>query len=97
MCNALIQLTESVYADLDLEHLWEHPHVQGWMTVFTRWAQQPPFRRTWNICELTYAERFRKFYNDRLRGRRIALPRSFVASHRGLGNGLKENTIVPDC
>lgn len=95
VCNALIQLIENVYADLDLEHLWQHPHVQGWMSVFRRWAQQPPFRRTWNICEWTYAERFRNFYNDRLRGRPIALPRSFVASHRGLGggNGLNENTI----
>ena len=93
VCNALIQLIENVYADLDLEHLWEHPHVQGWMTVFRRWAQQPPFRRTWNVCEWSYAERFRNFYNDRLRGRPIALPRSFVSSHRGLGNGLKENTI----
>jgi glycerophosphoryl diester phosphodiesterase len=93
VCNALIQLIENVYADLDLEHLWQHPHVQGWMSVFKRWAQQPPFRRTWNICEWTYAERFRNFYNDRLRGRPIALPRSFVASHRGVGSGLNENTI----
>jgi glycerophosphoryl diester phosphodiesterase len=63
------------------------------MTVFRRWAQQPAFRRTWSVCEWTYAERFRNFYNDRLRGRPIGLPRSFVASHRGLGNGLPENTI----
>ena len=93
VCNALIQLIENVYADLDLEDMWLHPHVQGWMTVFKRWAQQPAFRRTWNISEWTYAERFRNFYNDRLRGRPIALPRSFVASHRGRGNGLKENTV----
>jgi glycerophosphoryl diester phosphodiesterase len=93
VCNALIQLIENVYADLELELLWRHPHVQGWMTVFRRWAQQPAFRRTWRISEWTYAERFRNFYNDRLRGRPLALPRSFVASHRGLGNGVKENTV----
>src|SRR5262249_50469374 len=34
ICNAFIQLMESVYGDLDLEHLWHHPDVQGWMKVF---------------------------------------------------------------
>jgi glycerophosphoryl diester phosphodiesterase len=93
ICNALIQLIENVYADLDLEHLWNHPHVQGWMRVFEQWAQQPAFRRTWRISEPTYAERFRNFYNDRLRGRALALPRHFVASQRGRGNGHPENTL----
>jgi glycerophosphoryl diester phosphodiesterase len=95
VCNALIQLIENVYADLDLEHLWEHPHVQGWMSVFERWANQPAFRRTWSFSEWTYAERFRNFYNDRLRGRPLTFPRAFIASHRGLGtaDGYRENTI----
>jgi glycerophosphoryl diester phosphodiesterase len=83
ICNALIQLIENVYADLNLEELWEHPHVQGWRSVFERWAQQPAFRRTWRLAEGTYADRFRNFYNDRLRGRVITLPPAFVASHRG--------------
>jgi glycerophosphoryl diester phosphodiesterase len=83
ICNALIQLIENVYADLDLEHNWDHPHVEGWMKVFRRWARQPEFRQTWQTSEGTYAERFRNFYNDRLRGRGLELPRSFVASHRG--------------
>lgn len=68
ICNALIQLIENVYADLDLEHNWNHPHVEGWMKVFMRWAKQPEFRETWQISESTYAERFRNFYNDRLGG-----------------------------
>ena len=83
ICNALIQLIENVYADLDLEHNWDHPHAEGWMKVFRRWARQPEFRRTWTISEGTYAERFRNFYNDRLRRRGLGLPCSFVASHRG--------------
>ena len=83
ICNALIQLIENVYADLDLEHNWSHPHVEGWMKVFRRWARQPNFREAWQISEDTYAERFRNFYNDRLRGRGLGLPRGFVASHRG--------------
>jgi glycerophosphoryl diester phosphodiesterase len=83
ICNALIQLIENVYTDLDLEHNWNHPHVEGWMKIFRRWARQPEFRRTWKISEATYAERFRNFYNDRLHGRGLGLPLSFVASHRG--------------
>jgi glycerophosphoryl diester phosphodiesterase len=83
ICNALIQLIENVYADLNLENNWNHPHVEGWMKVFKRWARQPEFRRTWKISEGTYAERFRNFYNDRLRGNGLGLPRGFVASHRG--------------
>jgi glycerophosphoryl diester phosphodiesterase len=91
ICNAMIQLIENVYADLDLEDLWDHPHVQGWMSVFWRWAKQPAFRRTWQKSEATYAERFRNFYNDRLRGRPIALPRSFVASRGRVDLGV--NTL----
>ena len=87
VCNSLIQLMENVYADLDLEHLWQHPQAQGWMAVFGRWAQQPAFRSAWRISEPTYAERFRNFYNDRLRGRIIALPRGFVASNGADSNG----------
>ena len=47
--------------------------------MFRRWAQQPGFRRTWKSAKSTYAERFRNFYNDRLRGRQMRLPRRFVA------------------
>jgi glycerophosphoryl diester phosphodiesterase len=64
------------------------------MAVFRRWAQQPAFRRTWQKSEATYAERFRNFYDDKLRGRVIAFPRMFIASHRGIGaGGHPENTV----
>jgi hypothetical protein len=66
ICNALIQLIENVYADLDLEQNYAHPHVEGWMKVFRHWAKQLPFQRTWQQSGNTYAERFRGFYNDRL-------------------------------
>jgi hypothetical protein len=85
VCNALIQLMENVYADLDLEHNWRHPHVEGWMRVFTRWARQPSFRRTWKIAGSTYGERFRNFYTDRLYGRPLRLPRAFVGSRHAGG------------
>ena len=69
VCNALIQLMENVYADLDLETNWHHPHVMGWMEVFRFWVRQPPFERTWASSKDTYAERFRFFYDDRLLGK----------------------------
>jgi hypothetical protein len=87
VCNELLQLIENVYVDLELEHNWSHPHVEGWMEVFKRWARQPSFRRTWKIAESTYGERFRNFYNDRLCGRPLGLPRAFVASRGGLNGG----------
>jgi hypothetical protein len=66
LCNSLIQLMEDVYADLDLEQNYDHPHVSGWMRVFRKWARQPEFQRTWAISQNTYAERFQNFYYDRL-------------------------------
>jgi glycerophosphoryl diester phosphodiesterase len=97
--NSLIQLMEDVYSDLHLEDNFDHPHVEGWMAVFRRWARQDAFQRTWAICRCTYADRFRRFYDDRLvrrgAGRRpLAFPTNFIASHRGRvkgGNG--GNTI----
>jgi hypothetical protein len=69
LCNRMIQLIENVYADLNLESNWEHPHVKGWMSVFQGWVAQPAFQRAWKISQATYAERFRNFYNERLNGR----------------------------
>jgi hypothetical protein len=66
VCNALIQLMENVYVDLNLEEYWEHPHVMGWRQVFTAWARTEPFQKTWEVAGCTYAERFQRFYNDRV-------------------------------
>ncbi len=82
VCNSFLQLVENVYADLDLERHWQHPHAEGWMRVFRGWAKHPTFRRAWRIAEPTYAERFRNFYNDRLQG---GFP--LVVSHRGNVSG----------
>jgi glycerophosphoryl diester phosphodiesterase len=94
VCNGLIQLVENVYADLDLEQNWNHPHVAGWMGIFRRWAQQPAFRRTWDISETTYADRFRNFYNDRLRGRQLSLPRGFVAYREAASGRTPAETLA---
>jgi hypothetical protein len=66
ICNSLIQLIENVYADLDLEQNYDHPHVQGWMSTFKVWAGKPAFKRTWTAAKNTYAVRFQKFCKDRL-------------------------------
>ena len=86
--NSMIQLMEDVYADLHLEDNFDHPHVEGWMAVFRRWAIQEAFQRTWAISRCTYAERFRRFYDDRLVKRRIGrrpltFESNFIAAHRG--------------
>jgi hypothetical protein len=66
VCNALIQLIENVYADLDLEQNYDHPDVAGWMRVFRQWVARPAFARAWEISQRTYAPRFQNFYRDRL-------------------------------
>jgi glycerophosphoryl diester phosphodiesterase len=98
LCTSLIQLMEDVYADLDLEQNWDHPTVEGWMSVFRRWAQQDAFKRTWAASSSTYAERFRHFYADRLftsKRRPLIFPDNFIVAHRGLwkGNQLDQNTL----
>jgi len=93
VCNSLIQLIENVYADLDLEANWDHPHVAGWMGMFRRWARQPAFRRTWNVSETTYADRLRNFYNDRLRGRPMRLPRGFVAYREAVAGKTPQDSL----
>jgi hypothetical protein len=67
VCNALIQLMENVYNDLELEQYYAHPSVGGWMSVFREWAKQPEFQSAWAICKSTYNGRFQNFYEDRLR------------------------------
>ena len=67
ICNALIQLMENVYTDLDLEQYYDHPHVGGWMRVFRDWAKQEAFRDVWSISKTTYNRRFQNFYEDRLK------------------------------
>jgi hypothetical protein len=66
LCNAFIQLMENVYVELNLEDYWEHPHVLGWRQVFTSWARTEPFQETWKIAACTYAERFQRFYNEKI-------------------------------
>lgn len=65
-----IQLIHSVFRDLDLESQQDHPHSEGWMRIFRRWAAQPAVRDAWSVVRSTYGIRFRNFYDAELTPRR---------------------------
>jgi hypothetical protein len=66
-CNALLQLMEDVYLDLNLETEHSHPDNAGWMNLFNHWSWSAMFRVTWMISASCYGARFRSFCEDRLR------------------------------
>ncbi len=65
-CNALLQLMEDVYLDLNLETEYAHPDNVGWMNLFRHWSWSAMFRVTWMISASCYGARFRSFCGDRL-------------------------------
>ena len=66
-CNALLQLMEDVYLDLNLETEHDHPDNAGWMNLFDHWSWSMMFRVTWMISASCYGARFRSFCEVRLR------------------------------
>ncbi|MGR9107565.1 MAG: hypothetical protein ACU843_11605, partial [Gammaproteobacteria bacterium] len=60
-CNSLIQLMESVYLDLNLEELYDHPDNRGWMNLFRHWSHAEMVIVTWAISAFTYGVRFQTF------------------------------------
>jgi hypothetical protein len=65
-CNALVQLMEDVYLDLNLGEESEHPDNAGWMNLFRHWAWSSMFRATWVISSSCYGARFRSFCEYKL-------------------------------
>jgi len=65
-CNAILQLMEDVYLDLNLETEHDHPDNAGWMNLFRHWSWSAMFRVTWMISASCYGARFRSFCEDRL-------------------------------
>lgn len=65
-CQELIQLMESVYHDMDLEHAWQHPDNRGWMNIFRHWSGSPIFRIAWAVGAPTYGRAFVTFCELRL-------------------------------
>ncbi len=66
-CNAILQLMEDVYLDLNLETQHDHPDNAGWMNLFDHWSWSTMFRVTWMISASCYGARFRSFCEARLR------------------------------
>jgi Patatin-like phospholipase len=66
-CNAVMQLMEDVYLDLNLETEYGHPDNAGWMNLFDHWSWSTMFRVTWMISASCYGARFRSFCEDQLR------------------------------
>ena len=64
-CNAMIQLAENVYSDLNLEDNWEHPDNRGWVNLFRHWASSDMMRKTWAISAPTFGARFQVFCQER--------------------------------
>ncbi len=65
-CQELIQLMESVYHDMDLEHAWKHPDNRGWMNIFRHWTWSPIFRVAWAVGSPTFGRSFLTFCEHRL-------------------------------
>ena len=65
-CNALMQLMEDVYLDLNLEEESGHPDNSGWMNLFQHWSWSAMFRATWVISASCYGGRFRNFCENKL-------------------------------
>jgi len=64
LCNSLILLMERVFLDLDLEGEPDHPHNQGWITLFTQWATHPQFQAAWTATNAGYGRRFQRFVRE---------------------------------
>lgn len=66
-CNAILQLMENVYLDLNLEKDHEHPDNRGWMNLFNHWVWASMFRVTYAVSAATYGARFQTFCRKRLK------------------------------
>ncbi len=69
ICNSLIQLMERVFYDLGLEDVdaRKHPFVKGWLDIFDHWINDPEFQKAWTVVASSYPERFRTFYESRIK------------------------------
>ena len=61
VCNAILQVMEDAYLDLELEGEADHPDNRGWMNFFKHWSWSPMFRVTWTISASNYGARFQNF------------------------------------
>lgn len=64
-CASLIQLLEDIYIDfgLEIDSRKEHPHVEGWISLYRGWVRTRTMKRTWRGVRGTYNSHFRAFWN----------------------------------
>jgi hypothetical protein len=66
ICLELIQMIENAFLSLRLDEHWRHPDNQGWVVLFTMWAQSPTFREAWRQYRDVFGIRFGYFCQQRL-------------------------------
>ncbi len=57
----ILQLMETVYLDLHLDTMWDHPDNEGWKKLFQHWAKSPALQNAYEFSGHTYGSRFRYF------------------------------------
>jgi hypothetical protein len=63
----MIELIHRVFMDLELETMVDHPHNEGWMNMFSDWAKDKRFKKTWNVVKNNYDIRFQNFCQKEFR------------------------------
>jgi hypothetical protein len=61
MYSMMIELMHRVFEDLELETKADHPHNEGWVSMFRDWAEDEGFKSAWNVVKGNYDTRFRIF------------------------------------
>jgi hypothetical protein len=59
--SMMIELIHRVFEDLELETMADHPHNEGWVSMFRDWAEDQGFKSAWNVVKGNYDIRFRIF------------------------------------
>jgi hypothetical protein len=61
--SMMIELMHRVFEDLELETTADHPHNEGWVSMFRDWAESQGFKNAWDVVKGNYDIRFRIFCN----------------------------------
>jgi hypothetical protein len=60
--SMMIELMHRVFEDLELETTADHPHNEGWVSMFREWAGGGHLDETWGFVKGNYDLRFRNFW-----------------------------------
>jgi hypothetical protein len=61
MYSMMIELMHRIFEDLELETKADHPHNEGWVSMFRDWAEDKGFKSVWDVVKGNYDIRFRIF------------------------------------